>query len=115
MTTSQNLQMKKIVEVMKESRICLLSTLVVNRLTRDQSSRFSIPQNLPSTAQSSASNLDGEEPIERVDPGWSLPPRGGVDVFRTWWLDLLSCILFTGAFIARVVTIHPYEGRPLPQ
>lgn len=26
-----------------------------------------------------------------------------------------SCILFVGALVAIVVTIYPYEGRPLPQ
>ena len=37
------------------------------------------------------------------------------EFIRTWWSELLSCLLFIGALIAIVVTVLPYTDEPLPQ
>ena len=37
------------------------------------------------------------------------------EFLETWWLEVSCCVLFVSALVAIVVTIYPYEGRPLPR
>ena len=47
-----------------------------------------------------------------------VPPQGfnvRASLLKTWWLEIISCVLLLGSFLAVVATLQPYEGRPLPR
>ncbi|KAL9106294.1 MAG: hypothetical protein Q9227_008694 [Pyrenula ochraceoflavens] len=37
-----------------------------------------------------------------------------LNVLQVWWREALSCVLFLGALLAIVATLHPYQDRPIP-
>jgi hypothetical protein len=83
-----------------------------------QPSQFSISRKPTGYSQSSVNTPDREDPYEQISPGYPYrqPRRGShYGSLRIWWTELLCCVLFIGAFVAIVLTIRPYEGRPLPQ
>ncbi|KAM7218679.1 Protein of unknown function (DUF3176) domain containing protein [Rhypophila decipiens] len=41
-------------------------------------------------------------------------PRNFPSTLRVWWPEMLTCVLILGMFGAVVGTIHPYQGKPLP-
>jgi hypothetical protein len=84
----------------------------------DCESRFSIPRKPLAFSQNSVSCLVKKHTYESITPGKSPKQRRRdkwPELLRIWYLELLCCMLFTGALVAAVVTIYPYEGRQLPQ
>jgi Protein of unknown function (DUF3176) len=84
----------------------------------NQPSQFSISRKPIGYSQSSMNPSDRKDPYEQISPGYPhRQPQGGghYGSLRIWWTELLCCVLFIGAFVAIVLTIRPYEGRPLPQ
>ena len=49
------------------------------------------------------------------DPSTRSSDTGIFEVFSIWWLEMVCCAIFSGAFLAIVATIYSYEGRPLPE
>jgi hypothetical protein len=43
------------------------------------------------------------------------PRRYHLGVLREWWLEILACVLLTGALFAIFAVIYSYQGLPLPQ
>lgn len=81
-------------------------------------SDFSIPRKPVGYSSALASSVNEKGPYEHVDAVGIRRQNqhgGRFEFLRIWWLELLCCILFVGALAAVVVTIYPYEGRPLPQ
>ena len=48
-------------------------------------------------------------------PSGASPEYGTLEVFSIWWLEMVCCAIFTGAFLAILTTIYSFEGRPLPE
>ena len=36
-------------------------------------------------------------------------------VYKNWWMEIGTCCLFLMALVAITVTLHPHQGKPLPQ
>ncbi len=79
---------------------------------------FSIPRKPIGYSSAFGSSVDKKGPNEHVDAvrirGQS-QHGGRLEVLQFWWLELSCCVVFIGALAALIVTIYPYEGRPLPQ
>nr|KAK5451168.1 hypothetical protein LTR18_001185 [Exophiala xenobiotica] len=43
------------------------------------------------------------------------PAHGIFKILSIWWLEMICCAIFMGAFLAIVATIYSYQGRPLPE
>ncbi|KAK5449383.1 hypothetical protein LTS15_008927 [Exophiala xenobiotica] len=43
------------------------------------------------------------------------PAHGIFKILSIWWLEMVCCAIFVGAFLAIVATIYSYQGRPLPE
>jgi Protein of unknown function (DUF3176) len=87
-------------------------------LSQYRKSDFSIHRKPIGYSSALSSSVDERSPCEHVDAVEvrRQNQRGGrFEFLRIWWLELLCCVLFIGALVAVVVTIYPYEGRPLPQ
>lgn len=50
------------------------------------------------------------EPGEQKPEAW-----WRIEVLTIWWLEVVCCFLFVGAFVAIFATIWTHEGRPLPE
>lgn len=74
-----------------------------------RNSNFSIRRKPIAPSSALASSEDEKE------RRWLNQNGGRFEFFRIWWLELLCCVLFVGSLAAVVITIYPYEGRPLPQ
>lgn len=76
------------------------------------------PQGSTSPTFKSASSVNSSKLKEKID---KYTIRHQIQNFpqntfiRTWWSELLSCVLFIGALVAIVVTVLPYTDEPLPQ
>ncbi len=84
----------------------------------DRPPRFSIARKAIGHSQGSVSTPDTNGPYEQmgsVYPSNQRERSNRIEIFHIWWLELLCCVLFISALVAVVVTIRPYEGRPLPQ
>ena len=44
-----------------------------------------------------------------------IPVPGQYHFLRHWWLEIGACFLFLISLIAIIVTLYPYQGKPLPQ
>ena len=86
--------------------------------SQHRKSAFSIsrkPIGYSSALDSSVDKKDPSEHIHAIGIRRQSQHGGRFDFLRIWWLELLCCVLFVGALAAVIVTIYPYEGRPLPQ
>ena len=79
---------------------------------------LSIPRKLIGYSSGSTSSVDQRGPYQHLGPVVHIRKHQGANRFELlwiWWLELLCCVLFIGALVAVVLTVRPYEGRPLPQ
>jgi Protein of unknown function (DUF3176) len=81
-------------------------------------SNFSIPRKPIASSPIVASSGDekpSDEQVNSIERRRQNQNSGRFELLRIWWLEFLCCVLFVGALAAVVITIYPYEGRPLPQ
>jgi Protein of unknown function (DUF3176) len=88
--------------------------------SQHRQSDFSIPRKPIGSSSALPSSEDSNEkgPYDHVDTVGTRRKNqkgGQFEFLGIWWLELLCCVLFVGALVAVIVTIRPYEGRPLPQ
>jgi Protein of unknown function (DUF3176) len=81
-------------------------------------SKSSIPQRSvpsPSTLAGSEDERSQDQQVNSIQQRRQNQNGGRFHFLEIWWLELSSCALFVAALAAVVITIYPYEGRPLPQ
>ena len=75
--------------------------------------REAVPKLGPSVVNAAATDGQGGRETQALPKRPTRTRR--YSVIRTWWLEVLSCILFLAAFFAIVATVYPYSGKKPPK
>jgi hypothetical protein len=74
--------------------------------------RKAVAKSRPSVVNATATDDQGGREIQVPSKRPTQTRR--YSVVRTWWLEILCCILFLAAFFAIVATVYPYSGKKPP-